>query len=126
MVGGALLAAHQIVSHRRNQRARQDERADESKYYRLGQRPEQIAGNAAELEHRNEDDAQAQQGDEGRDDDLLRAIEDRRVDLFALFQMIVDVLDRNGPVVDQNADGEREAAQGHDIDGFAEPGQRGQ
>ena len=118
--------AHEIIGHGRDQRARQDERADQSKYHRFRQRPEQVAGDAAELEHRHENNAQAQQRHEGRNDDLLRTVEDRRLDLFALFQMIVDVFDRDGAVVDKDADGESKAAQGHDIDGLAEPGQRGQ
>ena len=40
--------------------------------------------------------------------------------------MPVDVLDRHGPVIDENADGKREPAEGHHVDGFAEPGQRRQ
>ena len=120
------MAAHQIIGHGRHQRARQDERADQREHHRFGQRPEQIAGDAAELEHRHEHDAQAEQRHEGRNDDLLRAVEDRRLDLFALFEMIVDVLDRDRAVVDQDADGERQTAQRHDVDGLAEPGQRGQ
>ena len=49
---------------------------------------------------------QAKQCDEGWDNDLLRAVEDRRLNLLALFEMVVDVLDGDGSVVDQNADGE--------------------
>ena len=106
----SVLSAHQIIGHGRDQRARKDERADERKHDRLGQRPEQVAGDAAELEHRHEDDAQTKQRDEGGDHDLLRAIEDRRLDLLALFEMVVDVFDGDGSVVDQNADGERQPA----------------
>ena len=40
---------------------------------------------------------------------------------FALFEMVIDVLDRHRSVVDQNADRERQAAERHDVDGFAEP-----
>jgi hypothetical protein len=42
------------------------------------------------------------------------------LDPFALFEVPVDILDRNGRFVDQDADRERKPAQGHDIDGFAE------
>ena len=84
------------------------------------ERPEQISGDAAELEHRHEHDAEAEQRHEGRNDDLLRAIQDRRLDLLALLEVIVDVLDRDGPVVDQDADGERKTAQRHHVDGLAE------
>ena len=116
----------QIVGHGRNQRARQDERADQREDDGFRHRPEQIAGDAAELEHRHEHDAKAEQGHEGRHHDLLRAIQDRRLDLLALLQMIIDVFNRHRSVVDQDADREREAAKRHDVDGLAETGQRGQ
>ena len=62
-----VMAAHQVVGHRRHERARQDERADQRENHGFRQRPEQIAGDAAKLEHRHEHDAQAKQRDEGRD-----------------------------------------------------------
>ena len=126
MAAAGMMAAHEIMGHGRHQRARQQERADEREHDGLGQRPEQVAGDAAELEHRHEHDAQAKQRDEGRHDDLLRAVEDRRLDLFALLEVVVDVLDGDGAVVDQDADGERQAAERHDVDRLAEPGQRGE
>ena len=121
-----MMAAHEIVGHGRNQRARQQERADQSKGNGLGQRPEQVAGDAAELEHRHEDDTQAKQRHEGRDDDLLGAVHDRRLDWFAHFQMVVDVLDGDSSIIDENADGKRQSAQRHDVDGLAEPRQQRQ
>ena len=52
--------------------------------------------------------------------------QNRRLHFLALFEVIVDVLDRDRSIVDQYADGERKTAQGHDVDGLAEPGQGGQ
>ena len=49
-----------------------------------------------------------------------RAVEDRRLELLARAEMPVDVLDRDGRVVDQDADREREAAERHDVDRLAE------
>ncbi len=121
-----VVAPHEIVGHGRNQRTRQDERADQRKDDGFGERPEQISRDAAELEHRHEHDAQAEQGHEGGHHDLLRAVQDRRLDLLALLQMIIDVLDRDRSVVDQDADRQRKAAERHDVDGLAENGQRGQ
>ena len=43
--------------------------------------------------------------------------------LLALFEIAIDVLDVDGCVVDQDADGQRESAEGHDVDGFAEGGE---
>ena len=43
-----------------------------------------------------------------------------RLELLALLQVPVDVLDRHDRVVHQDADGEREAAERHDVDRLAE------
>ena len=48
------------------------------------------------------------------------AVHDRGLDLLALLQVPVDVLDRDRRVVDQDADGEREAAERHDVERLAE------
>ncbi len=48
------------------------------------------------------------------------AVENGRLDLLALLQMPVDVLDRHRGVVDQDADREREAAERHDVEGLAD------
>ena len=121
-----MAAAQQIVGHGWDERARQGKRTDQREHDRLRHWREQIAGDAAELEHRHENDAQAQQRHKGRNNNLLRAVEDGRFDFFALFEMIINVLDRHRPVVDQNANGEREAAERHDVDGLAKPGEQGQ
>ena len=55
-----------------------------------------------------------------RDRDLLRAVEDRLLDRLALLEVPVDVLDLDRRVVDEDADGEREAAERHDVDRLAE------
>ena len=71
------LAAQQPGRHGRRQRARQDEGGDHREDDRLGQRQEQVAGNAAELKQRQPDDADAQRGYEGRHDDLVGRVDDR-------------------------------------------------
>ncbi len=62
--------AQQIFRHRRNQRARQQERADHGEHHAFRHRHEQEARHAAQEEHRYEHDADAQQGHESRYDDL--------------------------------------------------------
>ena len=52
--------------------------------------------------------------------DLRGAVHDRGLDLLALLEMPVDVLDRDGGVVDENADRERQSAQRHDVERLAE------
>ncbi len=44
--------------------------------------------------------------------------------LLALFQIAVDVLDLDRRIVHQNADGQRKAAQRHDVDGLAQRAQQ--
>ena len=51
------------------------------------------------------------------------AIEDGLLQFLARFKVAVDVLDRHRGVVDQDADGQRHAAQGHDVDGLVQRGQ---
>ena len=41
-------------------------------------------------------------------DDLARAVHDRRLDLFLLFELVIDVFDRHRGVVHQNADRQRQ------------------
>ena len=50
----------------------------------------------------------------------LRAIEDRPQQRLTLGEVAVDVLDLDGRVVDEDADREREAAEGHHVDRGAE------
>ena len=123
---GLMLAvgAQEIMGHRRHKRARENERADQREHDGFRQRPEQIAGDAAELKHRREHDVEHEQRDEGRHDDLLCAVQDRELDRFAHFQVVEDVFQRNGAFVDQHADGERKPAECHHIDCFAQRRER--
>ena len=86
----------------------------------LSQRHKEVACHAAEHEHGNKDDADGERGDEGRRCDLRRAVENGLLDLLAGFEIAIDVLDFDGGVVDQDSDGERETAEGHDVDGFVQ------
>src|SRR5579863_7080157 len=114
------MGLEKIARHRRNQGARKEERGDKGEDDRLGKRPEQITSDAAELEHRREYDIEHKQRHESRYDDLLGAVENRRFDILALFEMKEDVLERHRAFVDQHADRERQTSQGHDVDGLAE------
>ena len=55
--------------------------------------------------------------------DLLRAVENRAHRLLALRQVAVDVFDFHCGVVHQDAHGQRQAAERHDVDGFAQRAQ---
>ena len=69
---------------------------------------------------RHEHDADAERRDERRHGDLLRAVEDRLHEPLALVQVAVDVLDLDGRVVDQDADGQRHAAERHHVERLAQ------
>ena len=60
---------------------------------------------------------------ESRHHDLVGALDDAGLEIGAAFKVAVDVLDDDGGVVHQDADGECQAPQRHDVDGLAEPGQ---
>ena len=117
------LMSEQETRHRIDERAREHIRADEREDDRLGHRAEQITGHAAKVEHRHEDDADAQERYGRGNDDLSRAVHDRAFDVLALLQVVVDVLDRHRRVIDENADRKREAAERHHVDRFADRGQ---
>ena len=106
--------------HRRHERPRKDKGADEGEHHRLSQWPKQITGHAAELKHRREHDVEHEQRHEGRNDDLLCAVQNRRLDRFALLEVEKDVLERDCAFVDEHADRQRQPAQRHDVDGLAE------
>src|ERR1700742_1767659 len=89
---GKVRHAQQVIRQSRDQGAGQQERADERESDGFRQRPEQIADDAAKLEHRREHDADADQGDEGGNDDLPGPVNDRGFQRLALFEMPVDIL----------------------------------
>ena len=121
----AIVPAQHVFRHRRHQRAREDERPDHRRHDRLGERHEQEARHAGQEEHRHEHDADAQKRHECRRDDLLGPVEDRGLDVLALLEMPVDVLDGHRRLVDEDAHREREPAQGHEVERLAQHPERG-
>ena len=110
-IGGAvgqMRHPQQVFGQRRDQGAGQQERPDESENDGFRQWPEQIADDAAKLEHRHENDADADQRVEGGNDDLLGPIEDGRFQRLALLQMPVDIFKRNGALIHQDSNRKRQ------------------
>ena len=83
-----------------------------------------IARHALEEEHRHKHDADAEQRDEGGRHDLPGAVHDRRFHGLAMLEMPVDILDRHRRVVDQDADRQRQSAERHDVERFADRRER--
>jgi hypothetical protein len=123
--GGVMLAQH-VFRHGWDQGSREQVRRQHGEDDGFGQRYEEVLRNATEEEHRHEDDADGDGGDKGWDGDLRGAVEDRLLEGLAVFEVAADVLDGDGGVVDQDADGQGEAAEGHDVDGLAERAQNQQ
>ena len=116
--------AQQIFRQRGHQRPRKNIRSQHREDHGFGQRHEKITRDAGQQEHRHEHDTDRQGGNEGRYGDLLGAIENCRVELLALLQVLTDVFDGDRGIVDQDTDRQRQAAEGHDVDGLAQREQR--
>ena len=110
----------QVLGHGGHHGAREQVAGQHGEDHGLGHGHKQVARHAAQEEHGHEDDADGERGDERGRGDLRGAVEDGLLDLLARLQVAVDVLDFDGGVVDQDADGQRQAAQGHDVDGLVQ------
>ncbi len=91
-----------------------------AKRHRFGERNEQVARHAGKKKHRHEHDADRKRGNQRGHGDLRSAVQNGLDDFLALVDVAVDVFDFDRGVVHQNADGERQAAESHDVDRFAE------
>ena len=111
-----VVSLQNILRHGRHQRVRQDKGGQHREDDRFCHRREHPAGDAAEMEQRDPDDRDGERGDERRENDLIGGIDDRLLQRLAHGEMGVDIFDHDGGVVDENADGQRQSAQGHDID----------
>jgi hypothetical protein len=110
------LGLEQVHRQRGNEGAGKDVRGHDGKHHRFGQGNEEITGHSRKQEHRDEHDADAKRRDEGRHGNLAGALENRLVKIEPLFEIPVDVFNRHRGVIDQDADGQGEAAERHDVD----------
>ena len=111
------------MHHGRHEGAREEVGGHHGEGDGHGERGEEVLGRAGEQDDRDEDDADGERGDEGGRGDLLGGVEDGADERLLLGHVAVGVFDFDGGVVDEDADGEREAAEGHDVDGLAEGGE---
>ena len=115
-----ILGAQQIHGQGRNNGARPHVRSQHREAHRLRKRHEQEFGHTGKEKHGNEYDANAQRGDERGHSNLLRAVENRLDRFLAHGQVAIDVFDFHRRVIHQDADGQSQAAQSHDVDGLAQ------
>ena len=109
------LSAEQMVRHRRDQSAGEDERSDKRENDGLGKRPEEVAGDSAELKHRRKNNAKHEQRDKCRNHNLLGAIQNGRLDVLALLKMIENIFERHSSFINQHADSKGKATKRHDV-----------
>ena len=114
----------EIHGHRRNERPRKYERRHHREHDGFGHRHEKEPRNALQEEHRHEDDADAEHRHERRRRDLIGAVENCGLDVFALLEMVIDILDRHRCFIDKDTDRQRQAAKRHDVHRFAERRER--
>src|ERR1700730_15008764 len=123
---GLMLLVHlhftgqQELHHRRHQRSRQQVRGQHGEHHGHSQRREQTLRRSGKKHHRDEYDADRQRRDEGRHRNLRGTIQDRRLDLLALTEVAMDVLDLYRRIVHQDADRQAKPTQRHRIQGLPE------
>src|SRR5882724_196908 len=115
-----VLGAQEIHCQRRNNRPRPHIGSQHGKAHRFRKRHKQKPCNSRQEKHGDENNTNAERGNKSRHGDLLGAIQDCLNGFLAHRQVAVDVFNLDGSVIHQNADGERETAQRHDVDGLAE------
>ena len=120
LLAGRIMLLKKVLGHGRNHGAGKEIGSQHGEDHGFGQRHKEILGHAAHKEHGHKDDADGEGGDKGGNGNLRGAIEDRLLHFFAFFQIAIDVFDLYRGVVDQDADGQRQTSQGHDVDGLAQ------
>jgi len=111
-LGGVFVAVflEQVLGHGGNDGSGEQVAGEHGEDDGFSEGHEEVARDPAEEEHGHEDDADGEGGNESGDGDLGGAVEDGLLDFLAGFEIAVDVFDFNGGVVDEDADGEGEAA----------------
>ena len=113
----------QVMRHDRHQRARKGERDADGEHHRQRHRDEQVFRRARQQRHRQKDDADGQRGDKRRHGDFVRSVEDSLDQALAHIHVAMDVFDCHRRVVHENAHGQRETAERHEVQGVPESGQ---
>ena len=121
LVDRGLDVADQEVGQDRDDGQRADQRGEQRERHGQGERQEELRDETADEPERQEDRDGRQRAGGDRPGDLARTVDGRRQAILAERPVPVDVLEDDDRVVHDSAHGDREAAQGHDVDGH--PGQ---
>ena len=122
--GRRVRAPSSHTDEHRHERAREQERRDHREADRERQRHEERSRDAGHEERRHEDRDDRQHREQSRHDHFAAGVEHAARDRRAARQVRVDVLDRDRRFVDEDADGQRQAAERHDVDRLAGAPQR--
>src|SRR5271154_1019928 len=122
--GAMLVAAHDVHDQGGDQRPGEQIARQHGEAYSLRQRHEQELGHARQEEHGHENDTDTERGDESRHGDLLRAVKDSLLHFLAHGKVALDVFDFHRGVIHQDAHGQRQSSQSHDVDGLADGAQQ--
>ncbi len=120
------LGREQKVHHRGHERTGEEVGGQHGEGDGLSQGGEEVFRCSGEQHDRDEDDADGKSGDEGGRGNLLGGVEDGADQGLLFGHIAVRIFDLDGSVVDEDADGESEAAKGHHVDGLAQRGENGE
>ena len=112
------LLAQQVHHQRGHQCPAEDVGGQHGENNRRGQRRKDGRRHSTQKKHRHKHDADGQRGHQRGRGNLLRAIQDAALEQLLHPHVAVNVLDFHRRVVHQNTHGQREAAQGHNIQGL--------
>ena len=111
----AMVRLQDIFGHGRHQCVRQDEGGNHRIDNRFRHRWEDPAGEPSQMKQRDPDNRDGECGHECGEEDLIGGIDDCLFQGLALGEVGIDIFDHHRGVVDENADGQRQSAQGHNV-----------
>src|SRR6184192_1075586 len=114
------MSAEKKSHHRRDDCAREKIRSEHGEDHRHGEWLKKKSGGATQEKNRHENDADTESGDKRRHRNLRGAVEDGAHHRLLHREIAMDVLDLDRGIIHQNADGERESTQRHQVHGLAE------
>ena len=116
-----LIAVHAPVQpdiEHRHKRAGQQVGSNHGEPYRQRQRNKQCAGHTDHQERGNKHGQDGKHRQESGNDRLPSRFQHRQRHVIRQLQIAVNIFDLDHGLVDQDADGQGEPAQGHDVDGL--------
>src|SRR5882724_12523045 len=103
-----------------HQSSRKQVRSQHGEYNGLSQRHKEVARHTGEQEHRYKHDANAKSRNQRGYCDLLRAIENRFFYVLSFTEVTVDVFNCDRGIIHQDANGQGQTAQRHQVDGLSQ------